>query len=145
MEIRVAQDQDMVLLDAFCEAESLGTGWGHDALLAAHEALEDSLWLAVDESLLVGFLVARTVAAEAELLNIVISKDSRRQGLGRRLMAAWTEQVVREQVERIFLEVRVSNLAAIALYEEFGFERVGRRPKYYRPDLEDALVMSRGL
>ena len=65
--------------------------------------------------------MTRVVAGEAELLNIVVAKARRGAGLGRQLMSAWLAQMKDEMVERLFLEVRVSNAPAIALYESFGF------------------------
>ena len=104
------------------------------------------LWIVTgDGPTLKGFLVARVIAGESELLNVVVAKAARRQGIGRALMNQWIEKMQEEDAGRLFLEVRVSNRAAISLYEDFGFAGVGKRKGYYQPDLEDALVMARSV
>ena len=145
MPIRFATPQDLDAFYDFAQRESLGTGWGPSAFRDALESHQDKLWVAMDEATLQGFLVTRVVAKEAELLNIVVGTGARRQGIGRGLMTCWLEQMAQESVERLFLEVRVSNIAAITLYKDLGFAGVGKRPDYYKPDLEDALVMARSL
>jgi tRNA threonylcarbamoyladenosine biosynthesis protein TsaB len=90
-----------------------------------------------------GFIIGRYAADEAEILNLAVSSDSRRQGhakaLVQRLLVAFCE----ESAVRVFLEVRESNSAAIALYEKLGFRRVGQRQGYYREPAESALVYSK--
>jgi [ribosomal protein S18]-alanine N-acetyltransferase len=83
---------------------------------------------------------------EAQILNVSVVPDARRGGLGRVLMTQFIDDARRLGAEQCFLEVRVSNTAAIALYESAGFQRVARRTGYYPvlgPDdmREDALVM----
>ena len=92
-----------------------------------------------------GFIIGRHVAQEAEILNLAVSISSRGQGqakaLAERILTAFREH----SVLRVFLEVRESNSAAIALYEKLGFSRVGRRPAYYREPTEAALVYRKRL
>jgi ribosomal-protein-alanine acetyltransferase len=145
MQVCLVQTQDLVAFDDFAKTESLGTGWGPSAFRAALENGHDRFWMASDVDGLKGFLVTRVVAGEAELLNIVVAASARRLGVGRALMSIWLDQMEQERVSRLFLEVRVSNVAAIHLYEAFGFAEVGKRAGYYQPDLEDALVMARSL
>jgi ribosomal-protein-alanine N-acetyltransferase len=87
---------------------------------------------------------------EAQILNVSVVPDARRLGLGRTLLLRFVDDAMRLGAEQLFLEVRVSNAAAIALYESEGFTPVGRRERYYPatgPDQvrEDALVMRRAL
>ncbi len=145
MLIRLAQEQDLANFDKFAQTESLGTGWGAAAFRDSFRNNQDRLWVALDSLALKGFLVTRVIAGEAELLNVVVASDARRLGIGRELMRFWLEQMQQESVERLFLEVRVSNLPAITLYQGLDFKKVGTRVAYYQPDLEDALVMARSL
>lgn len=95
-----------------------------------------------------GFLLGRAVAGEAELLTIAVSPESRRRGLGRKLMARFLYQARLRGAERAFLEVAADNPAAIALYESSGFRKAGvRRGYYHAPDGRriDALVLARDL
>ncbi len=146
MVVRFAQEDDLGLFEPFSLSESLGTGWGPDAFRDALENEHDHLWIVTgDDAELKGFLVARLVAGEAELLNVVVAMDARRMGIGRALMKHWIDKMKEEGAQKLFLEVRVSNKAAITLYRGFGFTDVGKRKAYYQPDLEDALVMARSL
>src|SRR5690606_10004315 len=69
------------------------------------------------------------------------------QGLGRWLLRSLLEIARRDGAERMFLEVRPSNPHAVALYEDEGFNEIGRRPRYYptHGGREDAIVMAREL
>lgn|SRR5699024_4495089 len=90
-----------------------------------------------------GYIIISTVIDEADVLSIVVAPAWRRQGIGRYLLSQAMERLAREQVERLFLEVRVSNLPAQQLYQQLGFAEVGRRKNYYSSAAgpEDAIVM----
>ena len=95
-----------------------------------------------------GFLLGRAAAGEAELLTLAVAPESRRLGLGRRLVARFVYQAQLRQAQRAFLEVSAENPAAIALYDSAGFRTEGRRRGYYAPPQGariDALVMARDL
>jgi ribosomal-protein-alanine N-acetyltransferase len=88
-----------------------------------------------------GFLIARQVVDEAEVLNVAVLTEARRQGQASALLAAAMHQFQNSGVLRIFLEVRESNQPAIAFYAKHGFMATGRRKAYYRAPVEDALCM----
>jgi ribosomal-protein-alanine N-acetyltransferase len=95
-----------------------------------------------------GFVVARVIAGEAEVLTLAVRPDMRRRGLARSLMAAVCLRAADYGARVIWLEAAVDNSAALALYQSLGFEAAGRRTAYYgreqgRP--VDALVMRRDL
>ena len=90
-----------------------------------------------------GFLVARVVAGEAELLNMAVDAKDRRKGLGSKLLAAAVREVGARQGKRMYLEVRESNQAAISFYERHGFRKNGQRVNYYQNPTENALVMEK--
>ena len=75
------------------------------------------------------------------MLNLAVRPDCRRQGLGRRLMTFLFLRAEEKGISKVLLEVRPSNRPAIALYRSLGFKILYRRPGYYEPDREDALVM----
>lgn len=94
---------------------------------------------------LLGWAGVRVLADEAEILTVGVVPDARRHGTARRLIAALLDAArVRGAVE-VFLEVRVDNTAALALYESEGFARIGLRPGYYDHGRVDAVVMHREL
>lgn len=77
---------------------------------------------------------------EADLANIAVEKNFRRQGIGKKLLAEIIRRLQLRGINGLTLEVRVSNIAAIKLYEKFGLKGVGVRKGYYE-DGEDALIM----
>jgi [ribosomal protein S18]-alanine N-acetyltransferase len=87
-----------------------------------------------------GFLVARQIAPEWELENIVVAPAARRTGLGKRLLEALLIRARETNSDTVFLEVRESNAAARSLYEKTGFELTGLRKSYYTNPQEDAVV-----
>lgn len=89
---------------------------------------------------LAGFLCSWLIAGELQIQNIATAPAFRRQGVAARLLTVVLERSVAAGLDAAWLEVRVSNVAAISLYERFGFRTVARRTAYYA-DGEDALVM----
>lgn len=81
------------------------------------------------------------VLDEGQITNIAVKKAYRGQGVGTMLLNKITDYAKAQDLSKIELEVRVSNAAAIALYEKFGFLPVGKRKCYYKDPTEDALLM----
>ena len=97
---------------------------------------------------LAGFLFARRVADEAEILSIAVDGSCRRRGIGQRLLNHLIGELRRDGPCRLILEVAVDNEPALALYEDNGFAEVGLRMEYYatpggRP--VDAKLLARDL
>lgn len=91
-------------------------------------------------------LLGRVVLDEAELLTLAVAPETRRQGLGRRLLAGFVATAGARGARHGFLEVAADNGAALALYLGHGWSRAGRRRGYYtRPDAApvDALTLTR--
>ncbi|HEY4342729.1 MAG TPA: GNAT family N-acetyltransferase [Parvibaculum sp.] len=80
---------------------------------------------------LLGFVIARIAADEAEILTVAVDISHRGQGLGRKLMEAAAAFALASGAAALFLEVADDNVAALALYERLGFVTVGMRPDYY--------------
>ena len=91
----------------------------------------------------VGFVLARDLGGEAEILSLGVLTEARRQGIGRALLRAVFAEAERRGGASIVLEVAADNAAARALYAGLGFLPVGRRPRYYsRPaSVMDALIL----
>lgn len=81
---------------------------------------------------LTGFVLARLVAGEAEILSIAVDPDYRKPGTGYALMDALLRHLHPSRVEMLFFEVDELNTAARALYRGFRFTETGRRPGYYQ-------------
>lgn len=138
-----ADDLEAVLaIQEMCPEIAQWSVWDYDRVARG----EMAGWVAAVESgPVAGFLVARRIASDLEILNVGVHPDIRRRGLGARLLAeaiAWGESF---HAETAMLEVRASNFAALAFYERQGFHLVGKRPKYYAAPIEDALLLIAGL
>lgn len=89
---------------------------------------------------ILGYACETVVFEDAEIGIVAVAPEHRKKGLGKRLMEKLEDIAISLGAEQTFLEVRVSNQAALALYRGFGFEIVRKRERYYE-DGEDALVM----
>jgi [ribosomal protein S18]-alanine N-acetyltransferase len=105
-------------------------------------------WVAEDASGVIGYFVLSVAAQEAHLLNLCITPQLQRQGLGRRLLRQVLRLAREHDARSLFLEVRPSNTAALVLYRGTGFTEIGVRRAYYPADdggRENAVVLSLSL
>jgi [ribosomal protein S18]-alanine N-acetyltransferase len=94
----------------------------------------------------VGFILSRMVAGEAEILSTAVAASRRGKGLGRQLLDLHLRRLAGLGVRTVFLEVAEDNISARALYRRAGFRDVGRREGYYAPGKGSAaLVLRRDL
>ena len=101
-----------------------------------------ALWLvAVEGETVAGYVGSQTVCNETDMMNVAVTADFRRQGIGEKLVTALVEELKAIESHSLTLEVRASNTPAQALYEKLGFAEVGRRPRYYQNPKEDALIL----
>ena len=122
------------------EAESFSDPWPL-AFFFEELSLPRRDYVVVEER---GHIVAyggtMVIDEDAHIMTIAVKPEARRRGLGTRVMLALFDAATERGARHVTLEVRESNHAAASLYELFGFDPVGRRPKYYQ-DQEDAIVM----
>jgi ribosomal-protein-alanine N-acetyltransferase len=142
----VLPDQSVLL--AAIHAASFAKGWSAEDInecLTSHGGFGLA---AIETSYPLGFLLARAMAGEAEILTLAVDPTRRRQGVARALLRAALQAAQSLGAESLFLEVASDNVAAIGLYEGLGFAAAGLRRGYY-PRLgeaaQDALVLSRRL
>ena len=101
-----------------------------------------SLWLvALDGDTVAGYVGSQSVLDGADMMNIAVHPDYRRQGIARELVTGLINALAEKGVKSLALEVRQSNAPAIALYEQLGFIQVGLRTNYYRNPKENALIL----
>lgn len=110
-----------------------------DCLRAGHQC-----WVLEAGTQLLGYGVLSAAAGEAHILNICIAPEYQGRGHGRRLLRRLIDLARWHKAQQVFLEVRPSNPAAIALYRDEGFNEIGQRPNYYpaAKGREDAIVMA---
>ena len=124
------------------ERASYPTPWSR-SMFVSELAKPSSLSIAAvtPAELLVGYLVLARYVDEWHVMNVAVDSGHRRIGVASAMLGRLFE-VTRDDAERGYtLEVRVSNLGAIGLYESFGFTSRGVRPGYYTDNRENALIM----
>jgi len=90
---------------------------------------------------LAAFLIVHTVLDEIHVVNLAVAQEFRRKGIAAHLLSFVFSDLGWNGARRAYLEVRIGNLEARALYEKLGFLDVGIRPKYYSNNNEDAQLM----
>lgn len=144
MIIRLMKPEDVPQI-AYLETICFSDPWSEKSI-ASELDNPLSCWLVAEEQgRVAGYVGSQSVLDAADMMNIAVAPDFRRQGVGQQLIDALVEHLRRKNVIALLLEVRVSNAAAIALYEKLGFEQVGRRPRYYHNPKEDALILRKEL
>ena len=106
-------------------------GWSEDeveALLTDRAVMAHRVMLS---GRLVGFVMSRRAADEAEILSVAVSNACRGRGLARDLLQLHLRRLAGDGVRAVFLEVDETNAPALRLYRRAGFREVGRRPNYY--------------
>lgn len=132
----------------YIDRQSFTLPWPDNAY--SHELKDNPaarLWVAEDiqfsgDPKIVGIIVMWLVLDEAHIATLAVHPDFRREGIGKRLLVVALQAAIQNGARQALLEVRANNQAAQALYQQFGFEVVGRRPRYYRDNQEDALLMT---
>jgi ribosomal-protein-alanine N-acetyltransferase len=144
IELRKLKLRDLGAIEEI-ERASYPTPWSR-SMFAGELAKPSSICLgAVDgeQDELVGYLIISRYVDAWHVMNIAVAPGYRRKGIARALMERLFEVTERDARRGYTLEVRVSNDAAISLYEALGFRARGIRRGYYTDNREDALIMWR--
>ena len=96
------------------------------------------LWQNTDLLAYVSFYHA---AGEMEIANLAVAPEQRRKGLGRLILSALLQAAAKMGIEKVLLEVRAGNSAALSLYRQAGFHQAGLRKKYYPDTGEDGFIL----
>lgn len=99
------------------------------------------LYLLEYKSRVIGFFLGWDILGDYTIMNIGVAKEFQGQGLGSFLLSKMIEMAIDLESLALYLEVRISNIAAHRLYSRFGFHEIGRRKNYYSHPQEDAIVM----
>jgi ribosomal-protein-alanine N-acetyltransferase len=134
-----SRDVEAILaIQAACPEIAQWTAWDYDRVARG----EMAGWVAEEDAGVTGFLIARRLSSELEILKFAVESDSRRCGIGAALLVAALQWAQTFRATHAVLEVRASNLAALHFYERHKFEVAGRRPRYYTAPVEDALLLT---
>ena len=119
--------------------------WSYDVLEEELECDNSYVIVAkVDENTIVGFAGLKVILDEADIMNIVVKKDFRHNGIGFILLENLINHSKELNLKTITLEVNENNLSAIRLYDKFSFDKLGIRKNYY-DGKSDAIIMSKKL
>lgn len=138
--IRTATQKD--IKDIYnIETQCFTRPWSYVSILSDLSCNELARYVVAEiDGNLVGYCSMHIVVDEGHIMNIAVLKDFRRRGIAEKLLKKTIEL---SKAVFFTLEVRMSNFGAVRLYEKFGFEIMGRRPKYYGD--EDALIMCKSV
>ena len=122
------------------EEKYFSDAWSEEMLADTFEYDYNHLLVEKRDGKVAGYLIYSEVQGEAELLRIAVDKSMRRQGIARSLMSDMLEELTSFEAERVSLEVRAHNIAAVKLYKDFGFKDIFVRENYYHNPEDDALI-----
>ena len=143
--LRLADMKDLAGIAAL-ERAVFSHPWNEEMVSSSIQGTYDHVRiLETPEGEIAGYIIYSAVCDSADLLRVAVDAGSRRRGIGRKLMEAMIGDCKNRNVQSIFLEVRESNAAAIAMYEQLGFMKISTRKKYYDSPVEDGLVMQKQL
>lgn len=138
--IRNMEESDLEAIHAI-SVRSFSSPWSLKAIQEEFHHPFAYYLTASQDNTLIAFIGAWLILDEVQITNIAVDPDYRRQGIANVLLRGMIKEMNAKQMAVIYLEVRLSNTAAIRLYESLAFKTTGLRKGFY-PDGEDALTMA---
>ena len=123
------------------EKDIFAVPWSYDSFTNTLKLPNTIYLVAETQGIIVGYIGVWKVLDEADITNVAVKEENRKQGIGQLLLNEAIGIARNEGIKDITLEVRKSNEFAILLYEKNGFKNVGIRPGYYEQPKEDAIIM----
>ncbi len=123
------------------EEETFSMPWSPESFLQMITKEDTRYYVAEEGGHLLGGCGLWMIAGEGNITNVAVAKEARRRGVGTGLLTYLMQEGNREGVSAYTLEVRISNEAAIHMYEKLGFVSEGIRPNFYEKPTEDAMIM----
>lgn len=140
IEIRSLREEDIETL-ARIEAESFSMPWSAAAFRELLDHPDCFYLVAVADGEVAGGAGYTSLSGEGSIDNVVVAEAYRNRGIGSALVRELLARGEAQGAQAFTLEVRVSNEAAIHLYEKYGFRSEGIRPRFYERPTEDAMIM----
>lgn len=122
------------------EEETFSMPWSPDSFLEMIGKEDARYYVAEQDGCILGGCGVLMIAGEGNITNVVIAPEARNQGIGTAMLRHLMAEGDREGLTAYTLEVRVSNAAAIHVYEKLGFVSAGIRPGFYEKPTEDAII-----
>ena len=137
LEMNAAHVSLVAALEKICFADP----WSEMSIASELQNLWAYWLVAVNGDQVAGYIGSQSSIDEADVMNVAVHPDYRRQGIAESLIEALVAELKNRSIHSLTLEVRASNAPAISLYEKQGFVQVGCRRNYYRNPKEDALIL----
>lgn len=141
MIIRELTEKDIPVI-AEIERQCFSHPWSEQSIKSSFENSSNRFFAAETDGIVIGYIGLSVVLDEGYILNVATLPEYRRQGAAKALINRVID-VYNDKLRFLTLEVRPSNMAAIGLYEGFGFESVGLRKNYYHNPTEDAVLLTK--
>jgi [ribosomal protein S18]-alanine N-acetyltransferase len=142
MRVHLCRMGDLSEVQAILQESPEAANWSPTGLALALTEYPSYFLVASQDEKIVGFISGRRVLDEGEILNLAVRPDLRRRGIGNVLVQQLLQLFFRDGIANVFLEVRLSNVPAIAFYQRHNFHQVGKRAAYYQNPTEAALILS---
>ena len=144
MNIRKCKYEDILSVSELEKECFKGESWSFGTIASAFENPSYEMLVAEEGGEIIGYGCTCTTLEDCDLENVLVAEEYRHSGVGRAILNALLENAKERGADKVFLEVRVSNSAAMRLYLSCGFKGVHARTRYYS-DGEDCLVMVKEL
>ncbi|MCR4891063.1 MAG: ribosomal protein S18-alanine N-acetyltransferase [Lachnospiraceae bacterium] len=141
LEIRRLIPEDAARLAEMEKAIFGEEGWTEKDFLETAELSYAYYLVAVEDGVLIGCCGLRNMCGDGNISNVMVVPESRRQGIGEKLLRSLMEETRKIGVHNFTLEVRSRNYAALDLYGKLGFVQEGLRRGFYREPEDDALIL----
>lgn len=129
--------KELAILDQLC----FSVPWSEKSFLEEAKNPLATYFVAKEDEKIVGYGGIWNVSGEGQITNIAVHPDNRKKGIASEILKELISNS--KSCEKIFLEVRESNNAAICLYEKYGFEKCGVRKNFYHSPQENGIIMIR--
>lgn len=143
--IRRLRAEDALELVSIVGAAPGAAEWSAESYEKLSRSGECLSFVHESEGQITGFILGRRFGEEGEVLNLAVRPEKRKKGIGGSLLQTALEELCKDGVRRIYLEVRESNTQARRFYQSRGFVLTSARPNYYRKPDEAALLMEKKL
>ena len=139
MQIRKMTISDLIDIKDILQTE-FDDFWNYNIFYEELKNKYSTYFCAFDEKYIVGFAGVWQSIDVMHITNIVVKKDERGKGIGKKLLEQLIKYSIKQDIKSITLEVNEENIIAQNLYKQYGFEKVGLRKKYYKD--KSALILT---
>jgi [ribosomal protein S18]-alanine N-acetyltransferase len=142
--VRRFESRDATAIETITKSSPEAAQWSQESYAKLCEQ-GGLVWVAEAAGTIAGFMAARVISQEVEILNLAVAPAHRRAGIAAALLQHAFPEFHRLHATQVFAEVRESNATALRFYEKHNFVRTGRRPSYYQNPMEAAVLLMRKL